>query len=318
VSFKAVIDVLENSPSEHGARLVMISLAQHANPWWEAYPSVETIAEEARLSERAARMALRKLEEMGELQAVGVHEKYKTTVYRLTIGERGQKFPGADSVSSGGNITLGAVSDSAPKPTTNHQGEPPSGTGDQTALLPSPIEEVWAHFQAVIPNGARWRLDDRRRTVIRNALKVRSVEQCKGAIDWLATSSWHNGENPQQKKYLDVEFPLGGRKGESPDAVIDQHLEELRAKRGATGNSNPAHDDVRLLLATIPKDRQHIYAEHLRRVRARFAQPDREVVVSLARESEAALRAYPGMEVVEGADGTFVRWRVCKPTGGGQ
>lgn len=52
-------------PSTGSARLVMVSLANHANDAWEAWPAVESIAWEAGLSVRRTHDALRKCEAEG-------------------------------------------------------------------------------------------------------------------------------------------------------------------------------------------------------------------------------------------------------------
>lgn len=68
MSVQAIAWVLEHSESRLGPRHVMISIANHAKAdGTDAWPSIETIAHEARLSEREVRYALRDLEEMGEL-----------------------------------------------------------------------------------------------------------------------------------------------------------------------------------------------------------------------------------------------------------
>lgn len=68
MSVQALAWVLENSRATHGARLVLIAIANHANKDGEdAWPSVRTLAREARLSERQVQYAIRKLEKLGEL-----------------------------------------------------------------------------------------------------------------------------------------------------------------------------------------------------------------------------------------------------------
>lgn len=75
--------VLEHSASQHSARLVLLSLANHANDENEAWCSVGTICKETLLSERAVQGALRKLIAIGEIAAAGTHRKYRTAIYRL-------------------------------------------------------------------------------------------------------------------------------------------------------------------------------------------------------------------------------------------
>ena len=49
-------------------------------------------------------------------------------------------------------------------------------------------------------------LDDKRRLRIGWAIHDYGVEACKQAIDGITKSGWHMGDNPQQKKYNDVEL----------------------------------------------------------------------------------------------------------------
>lgn len=68
MSFKAVDWVLDHSAAEGSVRLVALVLAENADQdTGECYPTVQTIARRARVSERTARNALRGLEELDEL-----------------------------------------------------------------------------------------------------------------------------------------------------------------------------------------------------------------------------------------------------------
>lgn len=68
MSVQALSWVLDNSVSEHAARLVLISIANHCDKFgMNAWPTVSTIGSEARLCEREVRQSLRELESLGEL-----------------------------------------------------------------------------------------------------------------------------------------------------------------------------------------------------------------------------------------------------------
>lgn len=97
MSVQAISWVLTNSRAEHGARLALISLANHSNDEDEAWISVNTISEETLLSERAVRSALRRLIDLKEIAASGTHPKYKTVIYRLSTGQV-QHLQGAKEV----------------------------------------------------------------------------------------------------------------------------------------------------------------------------------------------------------------------------
>jgi pyocin large subunit-like protein len=72
MSIQAVGWVLEYSPAKKSSRLVLISLANHANAdGRDAYPSIATIMRETLLPERTVQYALRALEEVGLIRARG-------------------------------------------------------------------------------------------------------------------------------------------------------------------------------------------------------------------------------------------------------
>lgn len=98
------------------------------------------------------------------------------------------------------------------------------------------IKEVWGHYCKVFADvpgvdPSRMSLNATRARVIRNALKVRSVDQCKRAIDGLARSPWHLGDNEDGKKYLDIRYALKGNstRGESNEERVDKMAELANA-----------------------------------------------------------------------------------------
>lgn len=120
--------------------------------------------------------------------------------------------------------------------------EPGSVSSEQQKTPPTPqndddVREVWDHYTSVI--SSRYRLDDKRRKIIKDALRVRSVAECKRAIDGLAASPHHNGQNDQRKTYLDLRYALKGIGAESNDERIDKmaalapRSQEQRARTGA-------------------------------------------------------------------------------------
>lgn len=68
MSWQAVTWVLEQSEATLGSRLVMLSIASHANREGKnAFPSLDMIAREALLSRREVIYAIQAMEELGEL-----------------------------------------------------------------------------------------------------------------------------------------------------------------------------------------------------------------------------------------------------------
>jgi len=118
MSWQAVTWVLEQSQSTLGSRLVLLSIASHANrEGKQSWPSVETICIETRLSRREVQYALRDLEESGEL--ITHARKAQTNSYELPhVGI----WLGAQSLHpQGRNLRQKGAQSSAPEPLRNSQ-----------------------------------------------------------------------------------------------------------------------------------------------------------------------------------------------------
>jgi hypothetical protein len=100
--------VLHHSKARLGDRLVLLVLADKANDdGTGAWPSVRTIAREARMSVRAVQYSLRRLELAGAIVSTG-SSAHGTTVYAVLT------TPPANSARA--QSTTKIVSDFAPKP----------------------------------------------------------------------------------------------------------------------------------------------------------------------------------------------------------
>lgn len=85
MSIQAMTYVFQHSPAKAGARLVLLSLANHANDLFLSWPAVQTIAHECRMDERSVQRSLRRLEADAEVEAAGSWSRggRKATTYRL-------------------------------------------------------------------------------------------------------------------------------------------------------------------------------------------------------------------------------------------
>ena len=93
MSVQAIGYVLEHSRATHSARLVLISLANHAGgDGGDCYPSIPTIARETRLGESTVRVALDRLKEDGEIVEVGTGPR-GTRRFRLVLTPAGSAPP---------------------------------------------------------------------------------------------------------------------------------------------------------------------------------------------------------------------------------
>ncbi len=95
MSCEAVQWVLKNSKSRGTSRLVLISIAEHAN--WQgigSWPSINTISTESNCSRREVFYALTQLEKAGELKRVkGGGNHHNTNLYTLTLISPQKELP---------------------------------------------------------------------------------------------------------------------------------------------------------------------------------------------------------------------------------
>lgn len=115
--------VFEHSPAQLGARLVLLVLADHAkHDGTFAWPAVDTIAAQSRLSRRAVQAALRKLEGDGAIKKRGVSQS-GTTIYDVVMQGGAESAPGGrSSLPQGANLTTDGGEAASPEPSVNGQG----------------------------------------------------------------------------------------------------------------------------------------------------------------------------------------------------
>lgn len=193
----------------------------------------------------------------------------------------------------GKDVDVSSVNDNPPTPT------------DETEQLfeaPDNVERVWAHYQSKVKGASRRKLDSTRRSMIRNALKVRDVEVVLRAIDGLAASPYHNGANEQRTEYLDIRYALKGNsnRGESNEARIDTMADKAGGGTGAKGTTTVAE-----LLASVPSGAHDLVRLRMQRAREYLEQS------AGSAEGEETLRqlreAPPHVEPVV-AGGRVVGW----------
>lgn len=170
------------------------------------------------------------------------------------------------------------------------------GVGEGT-----PISRVWAHYQSVIPFASRQTLDSTRTTIIRKALAVRSEDDCNRAIDGLAVSPHHNGQNDRKKKYLGLRYALAGIGRESTDERIDK----------MAALADPTVDGV---LAGIPSAVREMVRHRQRQVEDMLLHPGDVNRRARGQGSERYLRETWGLRAFAG-DGGRVEW--VREVGGG-
>lgn len=138
MSVQAMAWVFEHSDAEGTDRLVLLSIANHAGASpvdgaWEAYPGIERIRQEARLSRsRTVQESLARLEAQGRVERVingapdsRIRADKRPNLYRILTEPRGDVSRHPDEPERGD--------------ASRHHGVPSHGT--QTISEPSPIKE---------------------------------------------------------------------------------------------------------------------------------------------------------------------------------
>lgn len=176
MSVHALSWVFRHSEATLGARLVLLVLADHAkDDGTFAWPSVETMAAQARLSKRAVQAALRRLEADGHIRSRG-QSKAGTTIYDVLMG-------GAESA-PGVKIATPEMSSASPDPSIEPS-EESSPEGED-------IRAIFDHWRQAFGLNGRSRLTPERRRKIRARLRQGySADRLKRAVEGCAGSKWH-------------------------------------------------------------------------------------------------------------------------------
>lgn len=222
MSVKHTAWVWEHSRAKGSVLLIELALADSVNALDgndECWPHLSKLAEMTRLGERQVARAIDELVEAGEI------EKRRTRSgnrYRFLLPDRPHltSCPSDTGVNSQATLLSTLDPSSMSGPYVEPEVEPEKNQKDVEL---SPTREVWDHYVNVF-GASRMKLDSTRRTIIGNALKVRSVAECKRAIDGLRVSPFHNGENDRKTEYLGIQYALKGRGGESHDERIDKMI----------------------------------------------------------------------------------------------
>lgn len=129
--------------------------------------------------------------------------------------------------------------------------EPPlkeTGQESSSRNLSSDDERVWHHYlearKAWNPRSTGVKFSDAERKVIRDALKVRPLEDVLAAVAGLFKSSWHTDGG-----YLGIHYALkGGGRSPVPGATIDRFAaierEQVRANGNGNGHAGVLHNVV--------------------------------------------------------------------------
>jgi helix-turn-helix protein len=156
MSIQAMSYVFKSSLSGMGERLVLLSLANHANDAFIAWPAVQTIAGETQMHMRSVQRALRNLEKAGEVTPVTGYSRggRETTTYELTrckewldnVGAPTPKTPYGNRTQTVGLPNENAVTRSKNPPLPRHSA---GGTPAQRVVGPGTAPGVPTHSAVV-------------------------------------------------------------------------------------------------------------------------------------------------------------------------
>lgn len=209
MSVRVMATVWADSEHSGGKLLLLLALADHANDQGVCWPSLETLAQKSRMSERHVRRLLRELEESGELRTeVGGNTdgQNRSSVYRIVPLNRADKMSGE---APGGDISSGGADADVREGGTPMSPEPSKEPSVETSELPSAtqgaadtepqlfeappavqpakpsdnldplVEKVWAHYLAVFGDRPRMNpvLTPPRKATLQGGLKALGVDE---------------------------------------------------------------------------------------------------------------------------------------------
>jgi hypothetical protein len=206
MSVQAIGWVLENSKSSNTARCVLISIANHLGGDGSGWVYVDRICREANCSLNSYHRAIQWAVDNGELERVEhaggydrTHERHRPNLFRFpALSECGTHFGGEGGTQNGGEggtqngeVNRGAVSRTVSKAKTN------------VDLGVSAVFAAWC--EATGRDAARTKLTkDRRRKIEQRLGEGFSIQDLTAAVQGVALSPFHMGENDRRQKYDDI------------------------------------------------------------------------------------------------------------------
>lgn len=147
MSIQAVGWAIEVQTGSASRKVVLITLANYADPQGDCWPSQATLARDTELSDRTVRTAMKELEDLGLISRKKRFDKEgKQTTDMVTVHYQGRKyFPGGPETDD----SLGRKQ----FPTNRHREpsvEDTSTNVDDAAPLPTPKDRYWNHGRAYL------------------------------------------------------------------------------------------------------------------------------------------------------------------------
>ena len=134
MSIKVMEWVWEHSPAKGSALLVLLAIADHANAdGTGAWPSLESLSNKTRLSERSVRYILRDLEGLGCITTERQQGPYGVNAY--TVNLEGAKIAGGNPAPKGGQPSAGGGATHCPQTVLEPSLEPTTTTAGEIAAI---------------------------------------------------------------------------------------------------------------------------------------------------------------------------------------
>ena len=179
-------------------KYVLISVCRHASPKpdFECWPSLKRLSSMTSLSERTVQRSINFLIDNNYISKTPRYDGARQTSNLYQINMKNW---------AGLNEIHGCHTD-APRQGVAHEGATKSSprvtgcrTNNTNELLKNNINVVWDYFVQKIGSTAKF--DDSRKRMIAARLKTFTVDELKIAVDGLASSKYHAGDNESGKTY---------------------------------------------------------------------------------------------------------------------
>jgi hypothetical protein len=212
MGWRTVADVRDHSRASGSIYMVALMLAERApDESRVARPGLAKLAEDSRCSRSTVQRALKWLITNGEIKPVAFQEggRGRATEYLVLVGMKGchpdalpEKGPDSKRVSS--EARKGVTGDT---PTEEEPNEGGSVEGSKDPST-SPCQIVFSAWIESTGRTGRTILSEKRRKLIRAALKDYPAEDLIDAVRGWRHSPHHRGDNDRQTVYNDIETLL--------------------------------------------------------------------------------------------------------------
>jgi hypothetical protein len=225
--------------------LVLVVLALHADGVGDAFPSVPTIANLSRLSERGVYDALRRLKAAGVISATETPGRH--SVYRIHTPANGagvQTVQGTPAAAAAHPCTacsepLQLVHPKSKEPSRNHHRKKSPGAQDELAKATTASLGIVDKLGAqILSRDPRARIEPRSERWLREIRLLqdqdgRSVEQIVAVLDWLPTDSFWPAVILSAPKLREKFTELVAAMAKKPSGRSSSDHDETKARRAA-------------------------------------------------------------------------------------